>query len=73
MIRGTPIAPFLPLIPETRNLCRFLVSGINGKIGTMGFFSDHKSSSAGSTPVSPNKHGINQCKNHTTIQPELGS
>jgi hypothetical protein len=24
---------------ETRNLCRFLVSGINGKKGTMGFFS----------------------------------
>jgi hypothetical protein len=35
-----PIAPFLPLIPETRNLRRFLVSGINGKNGAMGFFSD---------------------------------
>jgi hypothetical protein len=28
------------LIPETRNLRRFLVSGINGKNGAMGFFSD---------------------------------
>ena len=35
------MAPFLPLIPETRNLRRFLVSGINGKNGAMGFFSDH--------------------------------
>jgi hypothetical protein len=38
------MAPFLPLIPETRNLRRFLVSGINGKNGAMGFFSDQKSS-----------------------------
>jgi hypothetical protein len=28
----------------------------------MGFLSDHKSSSTGSTPVSPNRHGINQRK-----------
>ncbi len=39
-----PITPFLPLIPENRNLCRFLFSGINGKNGAMGSFSDHKSS-----------------------------
>ncbi len=29
------------MIPETRNLRRFLVSGISGKNGAMGFFSDH--------------------------------
>ena len=43
-VQKNPIAPFLPLIPETRNLRRFLVSGINGKKGAMGFFSHHKSS-----------------------------
>jgi hypothetical protein len=48
--------------PETRNLHRLLVSGINGKNSTMGFLSDHKSSSTGSIPVSPNRHGINQRK-----------
>ena len=30
----------------------------------MGFFSDHKSSPTSSIPVSPNRHGINQSKNH---------
>jgi hypothetical protein len=33
MIRKNPITQFLPLIPETRNLRRFLVPGINGKNG----------------------------------------
>jgi hypothetical protein len=33
MIRKNPVAPFLPLIPETRNLRKFLVSGIYGKNG----------------------------------------
>jgi hypothetical protein len=42
MIRENPITPFLSLILETRNLRRFLVSGINGKNGAMGFVSDHK-------------------------------
>jgi hypothetical protein len=41
LLREKTIAPFLPLIPETRNLRRFLVSGINGKNVAMGFFSDH--------------------------------
>jgi hypothetical protein len=50
------------LTPETRNLHRLLVSGINGKNSAMGYLSDHKSSSAGSIPVSPNRHGINQRK-----------
>jgi hypothetical protein len=39
------------------NVRRFLLSGSNGKNGAMGSFSDHKSSSAGSIPVSPNRHG----------------
>jgi hypothetical protein len=36
-----PIAPFYQWIPETRNLSRFLVSGIQWKNGVIGIFSDH--------------------------------
>ncbi len=38
LISNKIYAPFLPLIPETRNLHRFLVSG-NSKNGSMEFFS----------------------------------
>jgi hypothetical protein len=44
------------------------VSGINGKNSAMGFFFDHKSSPAGSIPVSPNRHGTNQSKNQPTLR-----
>jgi hypothetical protein len=55
-----PLHLFYHWIPGTRNLCRLLVSGINCKDSAMGVLSDHKSCSAGSIPVSPNRHGINQ-------------
>ena len=58
---GTKV-PFSALYVSTVNLKMPIVAyviklPINGKNGAMGFFSDQKSSPAGSIPVSPKRHG----------------
>ena len=45
MIREKSHSTILPLIPEIRNVLRFMFSGINGKKSGKGFFSDHRSDS----------------------------
>ena len=57
----TPVSLMLPLVTVQLSIVQGvpLLSQFS-LVSTMGFFSEHKSSSTGSIPVSPNRHGIKQ-------------